>query len=84
MSLIFNHVGTIGGIFLIFGAIALYKGRLDYSVLMYFIADCMWAFLAYNQGDIFGLISILIGMTLGVLVYAKTQLGIFHKNLNKD
>jgi hypothetical protein len=76
--------GTIGGILLIFGAFALYKGNLMLSVGLYAIADVMWAILAYRQNDTFGMICVLIGLTLGLGVFIKSHKGEFVRNLHKD
>ena len=76
--------GTIGGILLIFGAFALYKGNLMLSVGLYAIADIMWAILAYRQNDTFGMICVLVGLILGVGVFIKSHQGEFVRNLHKD
>ncbi len=76
--------GTIGGLLLILGAVALYKGNLLWSVSLYAIADIMWAILAYKQGDLFGMICVLIGLLLGLGVYLKMHFGIFVKNIKTD
>ncbi|MEA3454414.1 MAG: hypothetical protein U9R12_05735 [Candidatus Caldatribacteriota bacterium] len=75
--------GTIGGILLIVGAYALYKGKFMYSVLLYFLADMAWVVLAWQAGDIFGTVAISIGMLLGILVFIKTHTGVFVKDLHK-
>jgi len=75
--------GTIGGILLIMGAFALYKGNLLWSVSIYALADIMWAILAYKQEDIFGMICVIIGLILGILVYAKIHLGVFVKSIKR-
>lgn len=77
-------IGGLGGVLLILGAFALYKGKLMYSVGLYFFADIMWLILAYKSGDTLGAILIMIGMILGVGVYLKAQKGIFHKDLKKE
>ena len=74
--------GTIGGLLLIVGAYALYRGSLLWSVGLYFFADTMWVWLAYKQGDIFGTITISIGMLLGLLVWIKSHRGEFVKDLH--
>jgi len=76
--------GTLGGLLLISGAFALYKGSAFYSIILYFIADIMWAILAYQAGDIFGMVCISIGMLLGIGVYFKMQRGKFVKHLRKE
>ena len=75
--------GTLGGILLILGAFMLYQGNAFYSIILYFVADIMWAILAYQAGDTFGMICISIGMLLGVGVYLKMQRGKFVKDLRK-
>ena len=79
----FIEPGTIGGILLILGAFALYRGSLLWSVGLYAIADVMWAILAYRQNDTFGMICVIIGLFLGLGVYAKMHMGIFVKNVKK-
>jgi len=73
--------GTLGGILLIFGAFALYNGKLLWSVSLYAVADIMWAILAYRQGDTFGMICVMIGLILGILVFIKSYTGVFVKDL---
>lgn len=74
--------GTIGGLLLIAGAFALYKGNLLWSVGLYFFADIMWVWLAYKQGDIFGTVTISLGMFFGLLVFIKSKSGEFVKDLH--
>ncbi len=74
--------GIIGGILLIFGAYALYRGSLLWSVGLYFFADVMWVILAYKQGDMFGTGAISLGMFLGLLVWVKSHRGEFVKDLH--
>jgi hypothetical protein len=76
--------GTIGGLLLIAGAFALWRGSLLWSVGLYFFADVMWVWLAYRQGDIFGIFAISLGMLFGVLVWLKSHRGTFVRNLNKE
>jgi len=73
--------GMIGGILLNLGALALYYGRLQLSVLIYLVADAMWACLAYSHNEYIGTGLILIGMFVGMAVYYKSRLGIFVNNL---
>jgi hypothetical protein len=76
--------GTIGGLLLIAGAFALWKGSLLWSVGLYFFADVMWVWLAYKQQDYFGVFAISLGMLFGFLVWLKSQRGEFVKNLKKE
>jgi hypothetical protein len=75
--------GTIGGLLLIIGAYALYKGSALWSIIFYGIADIMWLILAYQAGDVFGAVTISIGIMLGIGVFIKMNTGIFVKNLHK-
>jgi hypothetical protein len=74
--------GTIGGLLLIAGAFALYKGNLLWSVGLYFFADTMWVWLAYKQEDFFGTFTIGLGMILGLLVFLKSHRGEFVRDLH--
>jgi len=74
--------GTIGGLLLILGAYALYKGNLLWSVGLYFFADTMWVWLAYKQEDYFGTFAISLGMLFGLLVWIKSHKGDFVKDLH--
>ena len=76
--------GTIGGLLLIGGAFALWRGSLLWSVALYFLADTMWVWLSYRQQDIFGMFSISLGMIFGVLVFLKSHRGEFVQNLKKE
>ena len=76
--------GTIGGILLILGAFALWKGNLRWSVGLYFFADTMWVWLAYKQGDMFGTFAISLGMLFGLLVWLKSHRGEFVKDLHEN
>lgn len=74
--------GFIGGVLLVFGAIAIYRGNVQWSIVYYFLADFCWLFLSFQVGNVPGSIMIGIGMALGVGVYIKMNRGIFVKNLH--
>ncbi len=75
--------GAIGGVLLIFGAIALYRGSAQWSIIWYFIADLCWLALSLQVGNVLGSVMIGIGMALGVGVYIKMNRGIFVKDLHR-
>ena len=75
---------TAGGLLLILGAFALWKGSLIWSTAIYFFADIMWVIIAYEKGDIFGTITVSIGMFLGLLVWVKSHRGVFVKELHSS
>jgi len=76
--------GFIGGVLLVVGAIALYRGNVQLSIIYYFLADFCWLFLSFQVGNIAGSIMIGIGMILGVGVYMKMNRGIFLKSLKRN
>lgn len=75
-------VSKIGGVLLIVGAFALWRGSIRWSLIFYGLADLCWLSMAFMANDMFGGILIIIGIVLGVLVYVKTHTGVFHENLN--
>lgn len=74
----------IGGVLLVIGAYLMYTGNVKYSILTYFVADIMWAIMAYIAEDYIGLTFVLIGMVLGFGVFLKIHTGIFRKDLHVD
>jgi len=76
------YPGTIGGILLILGAYALFKGKLLWSVGLYGVADIMWALLAYKQKDTFGMLCVIIGLIFGLFVFIKSKKGEFVRDLH--
>ena len=76
-------VGVLGGIILILGSFFVYRGDIFKSVGVYFLADLCWVYLSYINHDIFGTISITIGMLLGLGAFIKMNMGIFNKTLIK-
>jgi len=76
-------LAVIGGIFMIVGSFLMYRGQAFQSVLMYLIADIIWAIIAFNSGDIFGCIVIITGTFFGILTFIKMNRGEFVKHLKK-
>ena len=70
-----------GGIILILGSFYIYIGNVFFSVLMYAGADVCWLINAYSQDDIFGAITVTIGIITGALVARKMHKGEFTKDL---
>jgi uncharacterized membrane protein YcaP (DUF421 family) len=73
---------VIGGIFLNIGAYLTFKGKIYEAVVIYLIADLCWVVMAYNRDDIFGMISIIIGIMFGILAFYKMKSGRMKKSLN--
>jgi hypothetical protein len=78
-----EYIITVGGFFLIFGAVFMYFGKVYYSSWMYVIADTCWSINSYFRGDIYGFVVVNIGLVLGILTMYKMHLGIFNKSINK-
>jgi len=72
----------IGGILLNVGAFLTFKGKIYQSVIVYLFADVCWVIMAYEKDDIWGVISISVGVILGFLAFVKMQSGVMSKNLN--
>lgn len=75
-------LATIGGILLIIGAFATMKGKIDISILVYFVADICWVLMAIFSGDIIGAILTGIGMSLGIIAYYKMHKGKMRRTLD--
>jgi len=74
----------IGGIFLNIGAYFTYKGKIYEAVAIYLIADLCWVVMAYEKDDFWGMASISVGVTLGLLAFLKMRNGTMKKNLNGE
>jgi len=77
-------LAVIGGLLMIVGSFTMYKGFIFYSVFSYLIADLIWAILAFQSGDIFGGITIVLGTIFGILTFLKMHKGEFVKHLGID
>ncbi|MFT7004861.1 MAG: hypothetical protein ACJAWW_002227 [Sulfurimonas sp.] len=75
---------VIGGIFLNIGAFLTFKGKVYEAVLVYLFADICWIVMAYERDDYFGMLSIMFGVTFGLLAYLKMKNGKMNKSLKKE
>ena len=75
---------VIGGLLLNFGAFLTYKGKIYESVMVYLSADLCWVIMAYESREYFGVASILIGMTFGLLAFLKMKSGEMNKSIRKE
>lgn len=75
---------TLGGILLLLGSFFIYKGNIYFSTITYTLADLCWVSNAYTHNDIFGVLSISVGIIVGLIVMYKMNTGIFVKRLNKE
>ncbi len=75
--------GMVGGLLLIAGAFAMYFGRAQLAIGIYFLADTAWLFLSWQAGKTVGAVMIAIGMLLGAGVWLKMNSGLFVKDLKR-
>jgi hypothetical protein len=74
-------LGTAGGFLLVLGSYLVYKGNIYHSTIVFGLANFMFGLLAYSAGDVFGFITILIGMLLGLGTFIKIKAGVFKGKL---
>lgn len=79
-----TSVITLGGMMLILGAKYMNNGNMLFSTTSYIGADWCWALNAWNNNDIFGFITVNIGIIVGLGVLYKIHKGVFIKNLRKS
>ena len=74
----------LGGLLLNIGTFLTYKGKIYESVIVYLLADLCWVVMAYEDGDFFGVGSILVGVTFGFLAFLKMKSGQMKKSITKE
>ncbi|MDQ7041966.1 MAG: hypothetical protein Q9M34_00390 [Sulfurimonas sp.] len=74
---------VIGGLLLNIGAFLTFKGKIYEAVAVYLLADICWIVMAYQRDDMWGVASIFIGVTFGLLAFLKMKSGKMNKNINK-
>lgn len=74
----------LGGILLNIGAFLTFRGKIYESVIVYLFADVCWIIMAYERDDIWGVISIIFGVTFGFLAFLKMRRGDMKKSINKE
>ena len=74
----------IGGILLNIGAFLTFRGKIYESIVVYLLADMCWVIMAWERDDLFGVISIIVGVIFGVLAFLKMYRGDMYKSLNKE
>ena len=74
----------LGGILLNIGAFLTFRGKIYESVIVYLFADVCWIIMAYERDDIWGVVSIIFGVTFGFLAFLKMRRGDMKKSINKE
>ena len=75
---------VIGGLLLNIGAFLTFKGKIYEAVGVYLFADICWIVMAYERDDFWGVLSICVGVTFGLLAFLKMQSGKMNKSINKE
>ncbi|MDQ7068181.1 MAG: hypothetical protein Q9M40_09545 [Sulfurimonas sp.] len=73
---------VIGGLLLNIGAFLTFKGKIYEAVAVYLLADICWIVMAYQRDDMWGVASIFVGVTFGLLAFLKMKSGKMNKNIN--
>lgn len=73
---------VLGGLLLNVGAYLTFKGKIYQAVIVYLFADLCWIIMAYERDDYWGMVSITVGVTLGVLAFLKMKTGKMNKTLH--
>jgi len=71
---------VIGGLLLNIGAFLTFKGKIYEAVGIYLFADICWVVMAYKREDFWGVLSIVIGVSFGLLAFLKMK----HVKINKS
>lgn len=75
---------VIGGLLLNVGAYLTFRGKIYEAVIVYLFADLCWIVMAYERDDIWGVVSIVIGVIFGILAFMKMKSGKMNKTLNES
>lgn len=75
---------VIGGIFLNIGAYLTFRGKIYEAVTVYLFADICWIVMAWQRDDFWGVSSIAVGVTFGLLAFLKMRSGKMSKSINKE
>ena len=75
----------ICGLLFTIGALVISEtGKIFIGSIIYLCADLVYLVYAITMGDIFGMISLALGLIFGIRTLIKMNIGIFHKNINID
>ncbi len=74
----------LGGVLLNIGAYLTFRGKIYEAVVVYLFADLCWIVMAYERDDIWGVVSIIIGVIFGFLAFLKMRRGEMKKSLERQ
>jgi hypothetical protein len=75
---------VLGGLLLNVGAFLTFRGKIYQAVMVYLFADICWIVMAYERDDSWGMLSIIVGVTFGLLAFFKMRSGKMNKTLEKS
>ena len=75
---------VIGGLLLNLGAYLTFRGKIYEAVGVYLFADVCWIVMAWDRDDMWGVASIVIGVTFGLLAFVKMRTGKMNKTILKE
>ena len=75
---------VLGGLLLNVGAFLAFRGKIYQAVMVYLFADICWIVMAYERDDFWGVLSIIVGVTFGILAFFKMRSGKMNKTLEKN
>jgi len=75
---------VLGGLLLNVGAYLTFRGKIYESVAVYLVADICWIIMAWQRDDLWGVLSIVVGVTFGLLAFLKMKMGKMNKDLNEN
>jgi len=75
---------VLGGLLLNIGAFLTFRGKIYEAVAVYLFADICWIIMAYQRDDFWGMISIIVGVTFGLLAFLKMKTGKMNKSIKKE
>jgi len=75
---------VLGGLLLNVGAFLTFRGKIYEAVVVYLFADICWIIMAYERDDFWGVFSIIVGVSFGVLAFLKMKNGKMNKSLNEE
>ena len=75
---------VLGGLLFNIGAFLTFRGKIYEAVVVYLFAHICWIIMAYERDDFWGVLSIIIGVTFGILAFLKMKSGKMNKTLHKE
>lgn len=75
---------VLGGLMLILGNYLVFKGKVYQSIKVFLLADFAWLWLAIASGNIFGIVTVAVGVVLSFFAFWKMHTGVYNKTIIKE